>query len=77
VLLCSANGVFGKHICGVLPRLALLHVCIYTSAPARLTAHPHLSLPLHAIIHSHRDPRYVPGIAGIGEEYSIGLCFTV
>ena len=33
--------------------LALLHVCIYTSAPARLTNHPHLRLPLHTIIRLH------------------------
>jgi len=47
--------VFGNRICGGLFRLALLHVCIYTSAPARLTVHPHLLLPLHAFVHPLRD----------------------
>ncbi len=31
-------------ICGVLPRHALLDVCIYACAPAWLTGHPHLTI---------------------------------
>jgi hypothetical protein len=45
----------GSLICGGLLRHALLDVCIYASAPARLAAHPHLKLPLHAVVHSPRS----------------------
>jgi hypothetical protein len=57
--------------------LALLHVCIYTSAPARLTNHPHLRLPLHAIVRLHAAAlSYLAESADIASELSIGLCFA-
>jgi hypothetical protein len=68
---CSENS-----ICGGLRRLVLLHVCIYRSAPARLTAHPHLKLPLQAIVHSTRNFRIRFKNSGIVVEFSINRSFA-
>jgi hypothetical protein len=57
--------------------LALLHACICTSAPAKLTNHPHLELPLHAIVRLHAAAlNYLVESADIASEYSIGLYAT-
>jgi hypothetical protein len=54
--------------------LALLHACICTSAPARLTNHPHLELPLHAIVRLHAAALSYPAeSADASPEYTIGL----
>jgi hypothetical protein len=56
-------------------RLALLHACICTSAPARLTNHPHLELPLHAIVQLHAAALSYPAeSADASLESTIGLC---
>ena len=57
-------------ICGTLHRHALLNVCIYASAPARLADHPHLKSPLHAFSHSHRSSLIRCGNTEVAVEYT-------
>jgi hypothetical protein len=62
----------GTSICGVLLRHALLDVCIYASAPARLAVHPHLKIPPQAAVNFNRNFQIRFENSEVVAEYSIG-----